>query len=43
MSTARNSRYALAAIVTDTPLPSSSARQPRIIAVESLPIGISPS
>jgi hypothetical protein len=37
MSTARRSRYALATMPDDTALPSSSARQLRIMAVEILP------
>ena len=42
ISTARSSRYAFAAIETDTPLPSRSARHSRIIGVDSLPSGTAP-
>ncbi len=43
ISTARSSRYALAATDTETPPASSEARHSRIMAVDSLPMGTPPS
>jgi hypothetical protein len=40
--TARKKRYALAAVETETPLPSKTARHSRIIGVDSLPTGTPP-
>ena len=42
MRTARKKRYALAAVETETPLPSKVPRHARIIGVESFPTGTPP-